>query len=154
MLEHSVMKRTKHGLVILLTCVALLLLLLAACGDADDDAGGVGDAPPATSTPATGAGAAAPAGDAEAGRAKWQEQCAMCHTLDGGEAIGPTWQGLWMSQVALEDGTMVTVDDAYIAESIREPNAKIVQGFAGIMPVNDLDDADIANVIAFIQTLQ
>lgn len=150
------MKRTRRGLVVLFACVALLSLLLAACGDEEDDAGDVGDAPLATSTPATGTGQAetSGAGDAEAGRAIWQEQCATCHTLDGSEAIGPTWQGLWMSEVPLEDGSTVTADEAYITESIREPNAKIHEGFAGVMPELDLDDDEIASVIAFIQTLE
>jgi cytochrome c oxidase subunit 2 len=147
------MKRAGRGVFILFTCVAMLSLLLAACGAEEEDTGGDGGNAP-ISTAATGSGDTATPGDAEAGRAIWQSQCAMCHSLDGGEAIGPTWQGIWMHEVALEDGTTVTVDEAYITESIREPNARIVEGFSGVMPRSDLDDDEIADVIAFIQTLE
>lgn len=165
------MKRTGRGVFVLFTCITILSLL-AACGNEEDTGGDVGDAPVSTSTPAAGSGDTATSGDddaddsgddadddaddgdAEAGRAIWQSQCAMCHSLDGGEAIGPTWQGIWMHEVTLEDGTTVTVDEAYITESIREPNAKIVEGFSGVMPRFDLSDDEIANVIAFIQTLE
>jgi cytochrome c oxidase subunit 2 len=34
----------------------------------------------------------------------------------------------------LADGSTVTADDAYIRESILQPNAKIVAGFQPVMP--------------------
>ncbi|CAN5158897.1 hypothetical protein BH23CHL1_BH23CHL1_06740 [soil metagenome] len=162
------MRRTKRSIFLLFTFAAILSLLVAACGDDEDDTGGIGDAPVSTSTAAAGADATEPAddddddtdavdagdGDAEEGRAIWQAQCAACHTIDGSEAIGPTWQGLWMSEVALDDGSTVTADEAYITESIQDPNAQIVEGYSGVMPQLDLDDDEIADVIAFIQTLE
>lgn len=161
------MKRTRHNIFVLFIFAAILSLLLAACGDDEEDTGdNDGSAPVATSTQAAGSGGAeTPAaddaddvdagdGDAEEGRAIWQAQCVACHTIDGSEDIGPTWQGIWMHEVVLEDGSTVTVDAAYITESIQEPNAKIVEGFDGVMPELDLDDDAIADVIAFIQTLE
>ncbi len=166
-MESDIMRRTKRSIFLLFTFAAILSLLVAACGDDEDDTGGVGDAPVSTSTAAAEADATEPAdddddtdavdagdGDAEEGRAIWQAQCAACHTIDGGEAIGPTWQGLWMSEVALDDGSTVTADEAYITESIQDPNAQIVEGYSGVMPQLDLDDDEIADVIAFIQTLE
>lgn len=81
--------------------------------------------------------------------------CLSCHSIDGTPALGPTWQGLYGKQETLSDGSTVTVDDAYITESIREPNAKIVQGFAqGGMPAfPNLSDEDIAALIAYMKTL-
>jgi cytochrome c oxidase subunit 2 len=64
--------------------------------------------------------------------ALWYEElgCNSCHSLDGAQLAGPTWQGIYGRQEELSDGTTVTVDDAYIRESIMDPNAKIVAGFA------------------------
>lgn len=62
--------------------------------------------------------------------------CVSCHSLDGSPGVGPTWQGVYGREEPLDDGTVVIVDDAYIRESIYEPNAKIVEGFAAAMPQN------------------
>jgi cytochrome c oxidase subunit 2 len=86
-----------------------------------------------------------------------QNGCTGCHSIDGTEAIGPTWQGLYGHEVELADGSTVTADDAYIMESIRNPSAKVVNGFPdGVMPVfspGQLSDDDIAAIVAYIQTL-
>lgn len=62
--------------------------------------------------------------------------CVSCHSLDGSPGVGPTWQGVYGREEMLDDGTAVVVDDAYIRESIYDPNAKLVQGFAAAMPQN------------------
>ena len=82
--------------------------------------------------------------------------CAACHTIDGSDLTGPTWLGLYGSQEALEDGTSVTVDDAYIKESIQDPNAKITAGFtAGLMPTTlGVKDEEIPHIIEYMKTLQ
>lgn len=60
--------------------------------------------------------------------------CAGCHSLDGSPGAGPTIKGLAGSRVELEDGTAVTADDAYLAESLTDPDAKVVKGYRrGIM---------------------
>ena len=83
--------------------------------------------------------------------------CTGCHTTDGSAGIGPTWLGLFGKQETLASGGTVTVDDAYLRESIVDPGAKVVQGFApGIMPAGFgqvLSWADIAAVIAYIKSL-
>ena len=47
----------------------------------------------------------------------------------------------------------VTVEDNYIRESILEPNAKVVQGFAPQMPsfAGQLNDEQITALIEFIK---
>jgi cytochrome c oxidase subunit 2 len=82
--------------------------------------------------------------------------CKACHSIDGSKGVGPTWKGLWGEQVKLSDGTTVVADEAYIIESIRQPQAKIVAGFEQqAMPAfTTLTDAEIADLIAFIQTLK
>jgi cytochrome c oxidase subunit 2 len=82
--------------------------------------------------------------------------CKACHSIDGSKGVGPTWKGLWGEQVKLSDGTTVVADEAYIIESIRQPQAKIVAGFEQqAMPAfTTLTDAELADLIAFIQTLK
>lgn len=118
----------------------------------------VDDSPRAVPATATaGASGSSPGGaDPAAGEQIAQAQCFSCHTVDGSTLVGPTWQGLYGSEVPLEDGSTVTADDAYIRESILEPNARIHDGFAPVMPAFEgiLDDQQISDVIAYIQTLE
>jgi cytochrome c oxidase subunit 2 len=60
--------------------------------------------------------------------------CLACHTLDGRRHIGPTFLGLYRSVVPLEGGQSVIADEAYLTESMMEPNLKIVRGFLPQMP--------------------
>jgi cytochrome c oxidase subunit 2 len=84
-----------------------------------------------------------------------QNGCRGCHTIDGSAGTGPTWFNLYGSQVQLADGTTVIADDAYIHESIVNPQAKIVAGFESVlMPTFELTDEQIADITAFIKTLK
>lgn len=93
--------------------------------------------------------------------AEWGKQltqefaCTTCHTTDGGQSVGPTWQGLYGSDRPLEDGSTVTADENYIRESILEPNTKVVQGFAPVMNTyqGQLNDEQIDAIIEYIKTL-
>ena len=62
------------------------------------------------------------------------------------------------SRCSLTDGSTVTIDDAYIRQSILDPNSQVVAGFAeGVMPQNFgdlLDDEQINQITAFIASLQ
>ena len=80
--------------------------------------------------------------------------CIACHSLDGTQVVGPTWQGLWGSVKTLTDGSQVTVDEAYVIESVREPAVKLVEGFSPVMIAYDastVPDADLEALIAFLQ---
>ncbi len=84
-----------------------------------------------------------------------QEGCGGCHSIDGARMTGPTWLHLYQSQVPLSDGRTVTADAAYLTESIKDPNAKIVATFpANVMPHFDLTDQQIADIEAYIETLK
>ena len=81
--------------------------------------------------------------------------CVGCHSADGTKLRGPTWFDLFGSEVPLADGTTTTADEAYLAESIKDPNAKVVEGFpANVMPAFSLTDEEISNIIAYIKTLK
>ncbi len=55
--------------------------------------------------------------------------CNTCHSTTGQSGIGPALNGIYGKQVKLEDGSTVTRDDAYLRESILNPDAKIVAGY-------------------------
>lgn len=81
--------------------------------------------------------------------------CAACHSIDGSAGIGPTWSRLAGSKVELSDGTTVPADDAYLAESIKAPQAKIVAGFENQQMIQfSFTDEQIADIIAYIKTLR
>lgn len=81
--------------------------------------------------------------------------CAACHTINGGVGIGPTWFNLFGRQERLTDGSVITVDEAYIHESIKAPQAKIVAGFENqLMPAYNFTDEEIADIVAYIKTLK
>jgi cytochrome c oxidase subunit 2 len=82
--------------------------------------------------------------------------CVACHTTDGSKLVGPTWKGLFGSQVTvLAEGKEVTLtaDEDYLARSIRHPSKEVVKGFAPQMPKADLSERDVADLAAYIKSL-
>ena len=79
--------------------------------------------------------------------------CNACHSTDGTVLVGPSWQGIWGTQEALEGGGSATVDADYIRESINNPEAQLVAGFGNLMPVLGLTDAEIDSIILYIESL-
>ena len=77
--------------------------------------------------------------------------CIACHSLDGTKGVGPSWQGVFGTAEKLTDGSTVTVDDAYLRESITEPMLKIVEGFAPAMPPLPLEPMELDALVAFIK---
>jgi cytochrome c oxidase subunit II len=84
-----------------------------------------------------------------------QNGCLECHSTDGTTIIGPTWRGLFMHEVVLDDGTIVIADEAYLYESITHPSAKLVRGFPNIMPdlSEQMTEEQIQEIILYIQSL-
>ncbi|MGE5463727.1 MAG: cytochrome c oxidase subunit II [Syntrophothermus sp.] len=81
--------------------------------------------------------------------------CAACHSTNGSAGIGPTWFGLFGSQVPISGDGTVTADEAYIHESIKAPQAKIVAGFENqLMPNYGFNDDQINDIVAYIKTLK
>jgi len=83
--------------------------------------------------------------------------CTACHAKDRERLVGPGWGGLYGSAVTLADGSTLKRDDAYLAESILDPDAKIVKGFEpGAMPsfAEMLDADQVAAIVAYIRSLE
>lgn len=107
---------------------------------------------------AAGCGGGEPVLDATAQKGKQRATelaCMSCHTVDGSRSEGPTWKGLHGSTVGLKDGRTVTADDAYLARSITDPRADVVQGALGPMPVvQSLQPGDVEPIVAYIRSLK
>ena len=116
------------------------------------------EAPEATKAPAaeaTAAPAAAGEGDAAAGEAAFTGKgCNACHT-DADTPVAPTLHGIFGKEITLADGSTVTVDDAYLHESIVDPQAKLAEGYGPVMPPTyaDLDAQTLQDIIAYIKSL-
>ncbi len=83
-----------------------------------------------------------------------QQGCRSCHSLDGSKKGGPSFKGLYgTTDHEMEDGTTLTVDEAYLRESITEPGAKIVAGYQNLQPntYKSLSDRELAGLVAFIK---
>lgn len=82
-----------------------------------------------------------------------QSGCASCHGSDFGGGTGPTWQGIVGQTVAFKGGESGVVDRAYLVESIKYPDKKKVVGYSVIMPYNNLTDAEISDIVDYIEAL-
>jgi cytochrome c551/c552 len=85
--------------------------------------------------------------------------CQGCHTLTGAKSAGPTFKGLAGSQVKLTDGTTVKADDAYLLESITDPDKQIVTGYqqgimSSVIKPGQVSQTDAKSLIAFIKTVK
>ncbi|CAI8774175.1 cytochrome c oxidase subunit II [Pseudomonas sp. IT-196MI5] len=78
--------------------------------------------------------------------------CLACHSVDGNKGVGPSWQGLYGKTETFADGTSVKVDEAYLKDSVLHPNAKIVKGYAAVMPTLAPSDKELDALIAFIKS--
>ena len=117
-------------------------------------AGANGGAPPTVT-----AGGSPGGGGAGAQGASFYESlgCVGCHSLNGSPGTGPTFKGLYGSKVQLSTGQTVTADDAYLLESILDPDKQIVKGFQkGIMsatiPPGSVPEAKAKSLVAFIKS--
>jgi cytochrome c oxidase subunit 2 len=82
-------------------------------------------------------------------------RCLSCHSADGTNRA-PLLENLFGRRVQLQDGRRVIADEGYIRESILYPSAKIVAGYANIMPTfkGEINEEEILALIAYIQSLE
>ncbi|WP_442781664.1 c-type cytochrome [Collimonas fungivorans] len=104
---------------------------------------------------ATGGAAAAVTGDALVAQGKAlaeSKACVACHTVDGSPRVGPTWKGLFGKTETMENGSTAKVDETYLKDFIRNPQARVVKGFAPMMPKIDMSDAELEALAAYIKS--
>jgi cytochrome c oxidase subunit 2 len=93
---------------------------------------------------------------ADQGKKLYQSKgCIACHTTNGERLVGPSWKGIWNKDETTDKGSL-KVDEAYIKESILDPNAKVVSGFQPVMPTfrGQVTDAEIDEIIGYIKSLK
>jgi cytochrome c oxidase subunit 2 len=85
--------------------------------------------------------------------------CLACHTTDGTPKIGPTFKGIFgKKETVVRDGKEreVVVDEAFIKQSILQPEIDRVKGFPPIMPSHKgvLTDVEIKEIIDYVKELK
>lgn len=83
-----------------------------------------------------------------------QNGCLGCHSTDGSRKAGPSFKGLYGSARSLQGGQTVTADEDYLARSIKEPNAEIVDGFPPMMPPYNLTEEELEAILEWLEGLK
>jgi mono/diheme cytochrome c family protein len=115
-----------------------------------------GASPTLTTTTAGGGGGGG--GTSAAGAKLFQDEgCSGCHSLSGQRLTGPPLDRLFGTKVQLDNGKTVTADEAYLLQSIEDPDADIVKGFPkGIMSAtirpHSVPPAKAKALVAFIKS--
>lgn len=81
--------------------------------------------------------------------------CVTCHT--GTDVTrGPLLAGKYGTEETLNSGETIVIDDEYIRESILNPQAKLVAGYAPLMPVfkNLINEEELFLLIDYIKSLE
>jgi cytochrome c oxidase subunit 2 len=92
---------------------------------------------------------------ASAGAKLFQDlACNTCHRPDA-QGRGPVLEGLFGKTVTLQNGETLTVDEAYVRESILQPAAKIASGFQPIMPTFQglVTEEQLLELIEYVKSL-
>ena len=100
-------------------------------------------------------GGAAEGSLASAGAKLFQDlACNTCHRPDA-QGRGPVLEGLFGKPVRLQNGETLTVDEAYVRESILQPAAKITSGFQPIMPTFQglVTEEQLLELIEYVKSL-
>lgn len=85
--------------------------------------------------------------------------CIACHSTDGTKLVGPSFKGIFGTQKVVitgDDERTITVDEAYIINSIKHPNDDVVKDYMkGLMPGYDgqISDEDIDKIVFYIKSL-
>lgn len=92
----------------------------------------------------------------EAGKELFQAklQCSSCH-LDNGTGRGPKLAGIVGKPQKLNTGETITVDEAYLRESILNSQKQVVDGYTPIMPTfkGQVNEEQLLSLIAYIKSL-
>jgi cytochrome c oxidase subunit 2 len=99
----------------------------------------------------------------EKGRFYWKGKgCNSCHSVDGSANTGPTWKDMYGYEVKFTDGSSRSAEEmtgaafaGYVRESVFNPSAKIVAGFAHSMSSFQgmVDDEQLEYLIAYMKHL-
>lgn len=80
--------------------------------------------------------------------------CTSCHGTDGDGGVGPSWRGLAGSEIELTDGRTVVADTEYLRRAITDPGAEVRAGYAVPMPEVPLDDDEVDDLVAYVESFR
>jgi cytochrome c oxidase subunit 2 len=92
---------------------------------------------------------------ASAGAKRFVEHaCNTCHAEKPG-ARGPSLNGVFGKQQRLANGQTVLVDEAYVRDSIVNPQSKLVDGYPPIMPTYQglVSEEGLLQLVAYVKSL-
>ena len=101
------------------------------------------------------AGGPAATNMAEAGQKLFTDlACVTCHR-DDATGRGPSLRNVFGSQVKLQGGGTVVADEAYVRESIVNPQGKIVEGYQPLMPTFQglVSEEQLMQLLAYVKSL-
>lgn len=81
--------------------------------------------------------------------------CASCHGADGEGGRGASLAGIFGKEVKFASGQSTKRDEAYLRESILNPQANIVEGYQPIMPTfkGQVSEDQLVSLVAYIKSL-
>ncbi len=81
--------------------------------------------------------------------------CNACHS-GAAAARGPNLAGVYGSRLQLASGSAVTVNEAYLRDSILNPSQHVTAGYAPIMPTyqGQISEDGLIDLVEYIKTLQ
>jgi mono/diheme cytochrome c family protein len=132
----------------------MLAAVIALAAEPKEERGAVGEetTTPTTTAPSEPAPPPATKGDAAAGKSLFSAQgCSACHTFKPAGAtakVGPDLDNVAADAQKANRGSV----EQYVTESIKDPNAYVVQGYPkGVMPsFASLGDKQVADLVAFV----
>jgi cytochrome c oxidase subunit 2 len=83
--------------------------------------------------------------------------CLGCHTTDGTKKVGPTFKGLFGSEVEVTTNgkeRKITADEPYIRRSVLDPGADVVEGYPNIMPKLQVSPEELNEIVEYLKTLK
>lgn len=80
--------------------------------------------------------------------------CSGCHAPPS-DIAAPRLYGLYGHPVALASGQVIIADEAYLRDSIMQPEKQVVAGFVPVMPsfANQIGEEELIKLIAYIKSL-
>jgi cytochrome c oxidase subunit 2 len=97
------------------------------------------------------------------GSAAWEGEklfkklnCISCHSPDN-TLRAPPLEAKWGTRIDIGGGKSVIMNDEYVRESIRNPMAKVHEGWKPIMPAfprSQLSEEELLQVMAYIKSLK
>ncbi|GAB2783440.1 cytochrome c oxidase subunit II [Halomonas shantousis] len=81
--------------------------------------------------------------------------CSGCH-MGKSSVRAPTLAGIYGRSVALDDGRVIMADEAYLRDSILQPDKDIAAGFEPVMPsfAGQITEDEILQIIEYLKSLE